>query len=154
MAQWGVTPENYNKKHEEWEFQYGNEIFFPYDCQAIRYILEPTSADLWTEEKPQYILFPKEGDLTRAQAEAIARKAVHEAGDGEVGAAYIDDLKCCPLLWANPSVDGLYQAEQPLWCVFFFAWDDTYGYWTQRASAYITEDGEVILAQLDLASNG
>ena len=35
-----LTGKNYNKKHEEWEFQYGNEIFFPYDCQAIRYILE------------------------------------------------------------------------------------------------------------------
>ena len=79
---------------------------------------------------------------------------MHEAGDGEVDAAYIDDLKCCPLLWANPYVDGLYQAEQPLWCVFFFAWDDTYNCWNQRASAYLTEGGEVILAQLDLASNG
>ena len=71
-----------------------------------------------------------------------------------MGDAWIDDLKITAVLSVNGTVDGLYQREEPTWAVFFFAWDDTYHIWNQRASAYVTEDGEVILAQLDLASNG
>ncbi len=81
-------------------------------------------------------------------------KALHEAGDEEVGADYINDLKTSAVLSVNGTVDGLYQTEEPTWAVFFFAWDDTYDCYNQRASAYLTEDGEVILAQLDLGSNG
>ena len=96
----------------------------------------------------------QEGKITRDQAIEIGKKAVHEAGDEEVGDAWIDELKISAVLGVNGTVDGLYVREEPTWAVFFFAWDDTYGFWNQRASAYITEDGEVILAQLDLASNG
>ena len=54
----------------------------------------------------------------------------------------------------NAWVDGLDQSDEPLWVVTFLTWDAEYGYWTQRAYAYLTEDGEVILAELDLYSNG
>ena len=123
-------------------------------CQVICSILDPVNADHFREDKPEYCTFPQEGKITREQAAEIAVKALHETGDPEVGADYINDLKINAILYVNGTVDGLYQREEPTWGVFFFAWDDTYGFYNQRASVYLTEDGEVILAQLDLASNG
>ncbi len=154
MNEWGVTPENFGQKKEEWRSRYGDDIFLPYECAVMDSILAPYLADKFQEDKPYYCAFPREGKITRDQAIEIGKKAVHEAGDEEVGDAWIDDLKITAVLSVNGTVDGLYQREEPTWAVFFFAWDDTYHIWNQRASAYITEDGEVILAQLDLASNG
>ena len=154
MNEWGVTAENFEQKKEEWRNQYGDDIFLPYECSVMDSILAPYLADKFQEEKPWYCAFPQDGKITRDQAIEIGKKAVHEAGDEEVGDAWIDELKISAVLGVNGTVDGLYVREEPTWAVFFFAWDDTYGFWNQRASAYITEDGEVILAQLDLASNG
>ena len=154
MDGWGVTAENFDQKEQEWLFQYGDSIFLPYECQVICSILDPVNADHFREDKPEYCTFPQEGKITREQAVEIAVKALHETGDPEVGADYINDLKINAILYVNGTVDGLYQREEPTWGVFFFAWDDTYGFYNQRASVYLTEDGEVILAQLDLASNG
>ena len=154
MNEWGVTAENFERKKEEWRRQYGDDIFLPYECQVMDSILAPYLADKFQEEKPWYCAFPQEGKITRDQAIEIGKKAVHEAGDEEVGDAWIDELKISAVLGVNGTVDGLYVREEPTWAVFFFAWDDTYNFWNQRASAYLTEDGEVILAQLDLASNG
>lgn len=154
MDAWGVTPENFGQKQQEWLFRYGDSIFLPYECQVISGMLDPVSAESLLEEKPEYLAFPREGKITREEAIEIAVKALHEAGDQEVGADYINDLKINAVLYVNGTVDGLYQREEPTWVVFFFAWDDTYDYYNQRASAYITEEGEVILAQMDLSSNG
>ncbi len=85
---------------------------------------------------------------------AIALEAIHEAGDEQMGAAWIDGLKCNAVLDVNAWGDAAYQSEETLWVVTFLTWDAQYQYWTQRAYAYLTEDGEVILADLDLYSNG
>ena len=112
------------------------------------------NAENFTEERVYYHSFPKEGKLTREQAIEIALQAVHEVGDERVGAAWIDDLKCNAVFDVNAWVDALYQSNEPLWIVTFFGWDAEYRYWAQRAYAYLTEDGEVVLADLDLYSNG
>ena len=154
MDAWGVTAENFEQKQREWLFRYGDSIYLPYECQVISCILDPANADLFLEENTYYLAFPREGKITREQAVEIAAKALHAAGDPEVGAAWIDSLKINAVLCVNGTVDGLYQREEPTWGIFFFAWDDTFGYYNQRASVYLTEDGEVILAQLDLSGNG
>ena len=154
MDKWGVTANNFEQKQREWYFQYGDGIFLPYECQVMENILSPVQADLLREEKPCYCTFPQKGKITREQAMEIARKAVHEVGDAEVGDPWIDDLEISAVLSVNGTIDGLYIREEPTWVVFFFAWDDTYGFYNQRASAYLSEDGDVILAQLDLAGNG
>ena len=154
MDAFGVTAENYEQKEREWCFRYGEMMFAPYECQVISGILASHNADQFLEEKPYYLCFPREGGITRERAVEIAVMALHEACDPEVGADYIDDLRISAVLAVNGTVDGLYQREEPTWGVFFFAWDDTYGFYNQRASVYLTEDGEVILAQMDLSSNG
>ena len=150
----GVTAGNFGEKQREWLFRYGDGIFLPYECQVISGILDPVNADHFRDEKPEYLAFERDGGITREQAVGIAVKALREAGEAEVGADYIDSLKINAALYVNGTVDGLYRRDEPTWAVFFYAWDDTYGYYNQRASVYLTEDGEVILAQLDLASNG
>ena len=154
MNEWGVTADNLEQKEQAWLAQYGDEIFYPYACQLMASTLDPYNPDRWTEKDSCYIMFPQEGKTSREQIEEIARKALHETGDGDVGAQYIDDLICNPILWYRPWIDGLYQADGPLWCAFFFTWDDAYSYYAQRASVYLTEDGEVVLAELELGGNG
>ena len=154
MDDFGVTAENYEQKEQEWYFQYGDLMFAPYECQVISNIMALHNADQLREEKPCYCTFPQEGKITREQAIEIAVKALHDAGDSEVGADYINDLKINAMLVVNGTVDGLYKAEEPTWGIFFFVWDDPHGCYNQHASAYITEDGDVILAQLELDGNG
>ena len=154
MDDYGVTPNNLEQKEREWAFQYGDIMFAPYECQVIASVLSPANADLFLEEKPYYHTFPTEGKITREQAMEIAVQALHEAGDEETGADFIDDLKISAVLSVNGTMDGLYLREEPTWSVFFFAWDDTYGCFSQKGSVYLTEDGEVILAQMELGGNG
>ena len=152
---WGVTAENYDQKYAEWRALYGEEsVLWPYDCQVMEQFFSAYTAENWTEEKVIYHTLPQKGKITREEAMQIARVAIHEAGDEQVGAAWIDGLACNAVLEVNAWVDGLYQADGPLWVVTFLSWDAAYGYWTQRAFAYLTEDGEVILAEMDLYSNG
>ena len=155
VDEWGVTVENFDQKYAEWCVLYGGDsAMWPYECQVMEQFFSSWNAENFSEERVYYHSFPKEGKLTREQAIEIALRAVHEAGDERVGAAWIDDLKCNAVFDVNAWVDALYQSDEPLWIVTFFGWDAEYGYWTQRAYAYITEDGEVILADLDLYSNG
>ncbi len=153
MDAFGVTAENYEQKEQEWYFEYGDIMFAPYECQVIASIMALYNVDQLQKEKPYYHTFPQEGKITRDQAIEIAVKALHDVGDPEVGAEYINDLKISAVLAVDGTVDGLYQTEDPVWGVFF-DWDETYGCYNQHASAYITEDGEVILAQLELDGNG
>ena len=155
VDEWGVTVENFDRKYAEWCALYGSDsVLWPYECQVMVQFFSPWSAENFTEERVYYHTFPKEGKITREQAMAIALQAIHEVGDERVGAAWIDDLKCNAVLDVNAWVDALYQSDEPLWIVTFFGWDAEYRYWAQRAYVYMTEDGEVILADLDLYSNG
>ncbi|MBR3016038.1 MAG: PepSY domain-containing protein [Clostridia bacterium] len=155
VDEWGVTAQNFRQKYAEWCALYGSDsILWPYECQVIEQFFADYNAENFTEERVYYHTFPREGKLTREQAVAIALQAVHEAGDEQVGAAWIDDLKVNAVLDVNAWVDARYQSDEPLWIVSFYSWDAQFGYWTQRACAYLTEDGEVILADLDLYSNG
>ena len=154
MNEWHVTAENIGEKESEWYFQYTDEIFMPYDCQVMLSVLSSYNQDAWQEDKPMFLIFPQEGKLSREEVTKIAWKALHEAADGEVGAAWIDDLKCNADLSTYPWVAAQYQSDEPLWCVAFFTWDDTYDYWNSKAYVYLTEDGEVILAELELGGNG
>ena len=155
VDEWGVTVENFDRKYAEWCVLYGSEDgFWPYECQVMEQFFSPWNAERFTEERVYYHTFPQEGKITREQAIEIALKAVHEVGDERVGAAWIDDLKYNAVFDVNAWVDALYQSDKPLWIVTFFGWDTEYSYWAQRAYAYITEDGKVILADLDLYSNG
>ena len=152
---WGVTVQNFQQKYAEWCALYGSDnILWPYECQVMEQFFSSWNAENFTEERVCYHTFPREGRLTREQAVAIALEAVHEAGDERVGAAWIDDLKVSAVLDVNAWVDARYQSDEPLWIVTFFGWDAEYRYWAQRAYAYLTEDGELILAELDLYSNG
>ena len=150
----GVTAANFEQKEQEWLLRYKDELFFPYDCKVLSSILASHNAEQFLEEKPYYLTFPREGKISREQAIEIAVKAIHEKGDEEVGADYINDLQISAVLSVNGTMDGLYLNEEPTWAVYFFAWDVSHNIYNQRASVYLTEDGEVILAQLDLASNG
>lgn len=154
VDEWGVTVQNFRQKYAEWCALYGSDsILWPYECQVIDQFFNDYGQE-WTEEKVYYHTFPQEEKLTREQAITIALQAVHEAGDERVGAAWIDDLKVNAVLDVNAWVDARYQSDEPLWIVTFFGWDAEHRYWAQRAYAYLTEDGEVILADLDLYSNG
>ena len=153
--EWGVTAENYSQKYLDWRALYGDDsVLWPYECQVMEQFFASYSAENWTEERVIYCTFPQEGKIAREQAIEIALQAIHEVGDEQVGAAWIDGLKCNAMLFVNAWVDAAYQSEEPLWVVTFLTWDAQFSYWTQRAYAYITEDGEVILADLDLYSNG
>ena len=155
VDKWGVTAENFNQKYTEWRALYGDEpALWPYECLLMEQFFASYSAENWTEERVIYFILPQEGKISREEAVQIAFRAIHEAGDERVGAAWIDSLKPCATLGVNIWVDAAYQSDEPLWVVSFLSWDAEYHYWAQRACAYVTEDGEVILADLDLYSNG
>ena len=155
VDEWGVTVENFDQKYAEWCVLYGGDsVLWPYECQVMAAFFADYNAENWTEERVYYHTFPKEGKITREQAIQIALKAIHEVGDERVGAAWIDDLKYNAVFDVNAWVDAQYQSDEPLWIVTFLGWDAEYRYWAQRAYVYMTEDGEVILADLDLYSNG
>ena len=155
VDEWGVTVQNFQEKYAEWCALYGSDsVLWPYECQVMEEFFSSWNAENFTEERVYYHTFPREGKLTREQAIEIALQAIHEVGDERVGAAWIDDLKINAVLDVNAWVDALYQSDEPLWIVVFLGWDAEYGYWAQRAYVYMTEDGEVVLADLDLYSNG
>lgn len=155
VDEWGVTVDNFDQKYTEWRALYGDEpALWPYECLLMEQFFVSYNAENWTEERVIYHTLPQEGKITREQAVEIAFRAIHEAGDERVGAAWIDSLKPCATLGVNVWVDAAYQSDEPLWVVTLLTWDAEYHYWAQRAYAYVTEDGEVVLADLDLYSNG
>jgi hypothetical protein len=155
VDKWGVTAENFNQKYTEWRALYGDEpALWPYECLLMEQFFVSYNTENWKEERVIYFTLPQEGKISREEAVQIAFRAIHEAGDERVGAAWIDSLKPCATLGVNIWVDAAYQSDEPLWVVSFLSWDAEYQYWAQRAYAYVTEDGEVILADLDLYSNG
>ena len=156
MQKYGVTPENIQAKADEWSQTYESDAFWPHDCKLMYQILALLSPDdLENPEQPYlYITFPDPAKKSQAEIEEIAWKALHEAGDEQVGADWLNQLRIdSALITPEVYIDGM-PHKGTTWFVQFYNYDAQYGYWATRAFVYITEDGEVIHAELDLYSNG
>ena len=71
-----------------------------------------------------------------------------------MGADWLNQLRVGSALTApEVYIDGL-PHKGVTWAVQFFNYDAQYGYWATRAWVFVTEDGEVIYAELDLYGNG
>ena len=156
MQKYGVTAENIQAKADAWCQEYEDQAFWPHDCKLMYQILALLSPDdLEYPDQPYlYITFPDPAKKSQAEIEEIAWKALHEVGDEQVGADWLNQLRIGSAL-ITPAVylDGMPHAGTT-WFVQFYTYDANYGYWATRASVFITEDGEVIHAELDLYSNG
>ena len=156
MQKYGVTPENIQAKADEWSQTYESDAFWPHDCKLMDQILALLSPDdLENPEQPYlYITFPDPAKKSQAEIEEIAWKALHEAGDEQVGADWLNQLRIdSALITPEVYIDGM-PHKGTTWFVQFYNYDAQYGYWATRAFVYITEDGEVIHAELDLYGNG
>ena len=156
MQKCGVTPENIQAKADEWSQMYESEAFWPHDCKLMYqmlFLLQPDDLE-YPDQPYQYITFPDPNKKSQAEIEEIAWKALHEAGDEQVGADWLNQLRVGSALTApEVYIDGL-PHKGVTWAVQFFNYDAQYGYWATRAWVFVTEDGEVIYAELDLYGNG
>ena len=156
MQKYGVTPENIGEKAEEWGMEYEDSAFWPHDYKLMYHILALlTPEDLSYPEQPYaYVFFPDPNKKSQAEIEEIARKALHETGDDQVGADWLNRLRVgSALIGPVVYMDGN-RYDGAAWAVQFYDYEAQYGYWATRAWVFITEDGEVIRAELDLYSNG
>jgi hypothetical protein len=156
MQKYGVTPENIQAKADAWCQEYEDQAFWPHDCKLMYQILALLSPDdLEVPDQPYlYITFPDPAKKSQAEIEEIAWKALHEVGDEQVGADWLSQLHIgSALITPAVYIDGMPHAGTT-WFVQFYNYDANYGYWATRASVFITEDGEVIHAELDLYGNG
>ncbi len=156
MQKYGVTAENIQAKADAWCQEYEDQAFWPHDCKLMYQILALLSPDdLEYPDQPYlYITFPDPAKKSQAEIEEIAWKALHEVGDEQVGADWLNQLRIgSALITPAVYIDGMPHAGTT-WFVQFYNYDANYGYWATRASVFITEDGEVIHAELDLYSNG
>ena len=156
LQKYGVTPENIQAKADEWDQMYENEAFWPHDYKLMHQILTLLQPDdlEHPEQHYQYITFPDPAKKSLAEIEEIARKALHEVGDEQVGADWLNQLRVGSALIApEVYIDGL-PHKGATWAVQFYHYDAQYGYWATRAWVFITEDGDVIHAELDLYGNG
>ena len=148
--------ENIQAKADAWCQEYEDQAFWPHDCKLMYQILALLSPDdLEYPDQPYlYITFPDPAKKSQAEIEEIAWKALHEVGDEQVGADWLNQLRIgSALITPAVYIDGMPHAGTT-WFVQFYNYDANYGYWATRASVFITEDGEVIHAELDLYSNG
>ncbi len=152
MAEYGVTPENLEEKKQEWEKQYGEDNLWPQDLFVI-YCVLTTPAEDAAQEHFTYPLFLKEEQKGQQEIGEIARQYMNQDAAGQVDQEWLDQLVCCAFFW-NDAFDfeqGEYFGH-PVWFVQFQAWDTNY--WSTRYWAYVSEDGEVLYAELTLDSNG
>ena len=156
MQKYGVTAENIQAKADAWCQEYEDQAFWPHDCKLMYQILALLSPDdLEYPDQPYlYITFPDPAKKSQAEIEEIAWQALHEVGDEQVGADWLNQLRIgSALITPAVYIDGMPHAGTT-WSVQFYNYDANYGYWATRASVFITEDGEVIHAELDLYGNG
>ena len=156
MEEYGVTPENIQSKMDEWNALYGDEAFWPVDCKAIWRILEGLSPeDLNLPEQPYfYAMFPNPEKKSLDEIEAASWRALREAAEGQVDGAWIDRLRFGAMLCSGKIFVNGQRAGRPVWVAQFYDYDAYYGYWATRAWVYLDEDGNVLLAELDLYGNG
>ena len=156
MQKYGVTTENIQAKADGWNQMYESDAFWPHDCKLMYqmlFLLQPDDL-AYPDEPYQYITFPDPNKKSQAKIEEIAWKALHETGDGQVGADWLNQLRVgSVLIGPQVYIDGL-PHQGVTWAVQFFNYDVQYGYWATRAWVFLTEDGEVIYAELDLYGNG
>ncbi len=156
MRQYGVTAENIEAKATEWNQKYEDEPFWPHDCKLMYQVLALLSPDdLEIPEQPYlYVPFPDPAKKSQAEIEEIAWKALHEAGDEQVGTDWLNQLRIGSVLMTPGVYINTEFHAGTTWVVQFYNYDVLYDYWATRAWVFITEDGEVIHAELDLYSNG
>lgn len=156
MRQYGVTAENIEAKATEWNQKYEDEPFWPHDCKLMYQVLALLSPDdLEYPDQPYlYITFPDPAKKSQAEIEEIAWKALHEAGDEQVGADWLNQLRIGSVLMTPGVYINTEFHAGTTWEVQFYNYDVLYDYWATRAWVFITEDGEVIHAELDLYGNG
>lgn len=162
MAEWGVTFGNIEEKTEEWSRTYTdaagirNRQFdpWPQDCVVMRNIL----CGLDAEDPSCHAVFPREGGVTQEQALEIARQALRAACDRAENAekaivteAWQAELIPFAVLWRQPEPDW-HGVSGDIWVVQFMHWENS-AYET-RAWVYVSQDGEVLDAELDLYGNG
>ena len=156
MRQYGVTPENIQAKADAWCQEYEDEAFWPHECKLMYQILALLSPDdLEYPDQPYlYITFPDPAKKSQAEIEEIAWKALHEAGDEQVGTDWLNQLRIGSVLMTPGVYINTEFHAGTTWVVQFYNYDVLYDYWATRAWVFITEDGEVIHAELDLYGNG
>ena len=156
----GVTFDNIEDKVQEWTEAYGGEeaynLFWPQELKVMQSILcEITDPD---DPMFQYAAFPKPGGISQQQAIDLAWDAflpLCRNAEGEaariVTEDWIGELKPSATLWhsAGPSY-RLPSGEY--WIVQFMHWEgDAY---ETRGYVALTQDGDVLFAELELIGNG
>ena len=161
MAEWGVTFDNIEEKATEWRKTYADgelsrqNDLWPIECEVMYHTLCGMDPDCLTN----YIPFPKADGITREQAVEIAWPAFREQCDQAPGpeakAIVTPEWQAEMIPFAM-----LYHDDEPdyhgftgtRWVVQFMHWEgDAY---ETRGWVYIDEDGNVMMAELELFGNG
>ena len=152
----GVTFDNLYEKTAEWTEQYGtleDDANWPQDLFVIGYVLTAMRPDYLDQDPVEYPVFADPAKKSKEEIEAIALKAFHEAADAEKGAEWVDGQKLISALWNS----GIYEyygidRQEPTWRITLMELCD--GTWESKGVVMIDEDGNVLLAQMELEGNG
>lgn len=151
MEKHGVTFDNIDEKAAEWKALYptdipGTDDYFawPQELKAIYYTLRR-----WEEgDHNTYMILPEENGITEEQAAEIAWKAFREVCQGQVEEEWVNGLEMSLCLWSNDSQNH----GKSKWVIQFHEKIDEF-----NTRGWVSLDGvtgEVLLAELDLFSNG
>ena len=161
MAAWGVTFDNIEEKALEWRKTYADgrlsrqNDLWPIECEVMYHTL----CCLEPDDLTSYVPFPKADGITREQAVEIAWPAFREQCDQVVRSdekkivtpEWQQEMIPFAMLW-HSSEPGYHGITGTCWVVQFMHWEgDAY---ETRAWVYVTEDGEILLAELELYGNG
>ena len=138
------------------KFLYGtleDDANWPQDLFVIGYVLTAMRPDYLDQDPVEYPVFADPAKKSKEEIEAIALKAFHEAADAEKGAEWVDGQKLISALWNS----GIYEfygidRQEPTWRITLMELCD--GTWESKGVVMIDEDGNVLLAQMELEGNG